>query len=93
MKKLIAIFFMLMLYGCVFKQPMMLEGTSLRLGCYIPWDGQMYGLEVMSFMSGTLITTQTNDTPSIEHSSSSTNSWLWGMLDSVEHTCSSVKFK
>lgn len=79
--------------GCALKQPTMIEGTSLRLGCYIPWSGELYGLELMSFMTGTMVSTPTNSFPSIEHSSTSTNSWCWGMLKSVEHSDTKVKLK
>ena len=91
-KKLLAIF-MLLICGCAFKQPMLLNGTSLKLGCYIPWENNLYGLELMSFTSGTLVMTPTNDLFSIEHHSSSTNSWVWGMLESTESSETKVGLK
>ena len=91
-KKLLAIF-MLLICGCAFKQPMLLNGTSLKLGCYIPWENNLYGLELMSFTTGTLVMTPTNDLFSIEHHSSSTNSWVWGMLESTESSETKVGLK
>ena len=91
-KKLLAIF-MLLICGCTFKQPMLLNGTTLKLGCYIPWENNLYGLELMSFTTGTLVMTPTNDLFSIEHHSSSTNSWVWGMLESTESSETKVGLK
>lgn len=91
-KKFLAIF-MLLICGCAFKQPMLLNGTSLKLGCYIPWENNLYGLELMSFTTGTLVMTPTNDLFSIEHHSSSTNSWVWGMLESTESSETKVGLK
>ena len=91
-KKLLAIF-MLLICGCAFKQPMLLNGTSLKLGCYIPWENNLYGLELMSFTTGTLVMTPTNDLFSIEHHSSSTNSWVWGLLESTESSETKVGLK
>ena len=72
---------------------MLLNGTSLKLGCYIPWNGNMYGLEVMSYMSGTLVVAPTNGISAIEHSSSSTNSWMFGTLETYESSDTKVKIK
>lgn len=93
MKKLIAIVLVLLLCGCALKNPMLLEGTSLRLGCYIPWQSNLYGLEIMSFTYGTFVVAQTNEAFQIDHSSSSTNSWMWGMLETNESSDTKVKLK
>lgn len=91
-KKLLAIF-MLLICGCAFKQPMLLNGTSVKLGAYIPWEGNLYGLEIMSFTSGTLVVSPTNEPFNVEHHSSSTNSWMWGMLDTNESSETKVNLK
>lgn len=92
-KKLALALGILLICGCAFKQPMLLNGTSLKLGCYIPWENNLYGLELMSFTTGTLVMTPTNGLFSIEHHSSSTNSWMWGMLDTNESSETKVKLK
>lgn len=76
--------------GCVSKGPVFLNGTQVSLGAYIPWtDGQLYGIELMSFTSGTLIKFPTNTAFKVDHTANVTNEWAWGMLESV--SCSKTK--
>ena len=70
--------------GCVAKQPAFLNGAQVSLGCYVPWNGNLYGLELMSFTTGTYIRFPTNAVFDVQHASASTNSWAWGMLDSAQ---------
>ena len=69
--------------GCVAKQPAFLNGTQVSLGCYVPWNGNLYGLELMSFTTGTYIRFPTNAVFDVQHASASTNDWAWGMLESA----------
>ena len=43
MTKLLALAFLLLLAGCVSRQTYT-EGTSLKLGIYVPAGGQLYGI-------------------------------------------------
>ena len=78
--------------GCT-SQPKYVEGTSLTLGAYIPWGGNLYGIELLSYVNGTVVKVPSNETYQIERQHCSTNSWMWGMLDTVEHTSTTVELK
>ena len=69
--------------GCASKGPVFLNGTQVSLGAYIPWDGQMYGVELMSFTTGTYMRFPTNTAFKVDHAASVTNNWCFGMLESV----------
>ena len=84
---------LLLLAGCSSPSPKLVEGTSVALGAYIPWEGGLYGVELMSYVNGTVIKTPTNVCYSVERKHSVTNDWGWGLLHSVESTVTSVSFK
>lgn len=69
------------------------EGTSIALGAYIPWDGNLYGTELISYLNGISVSTTTNKLLSAYHYSSSTNKWLWGMMESTTTTRTKVEEK
>jgi len=71
--------------GCA-SQPKYVEGTSISLGAYIPWDGQMYGLELLNYTNGTVVKVPSNTVYEIRRNHSATNDWCWGLLKSIEHT-------
>ena len=78
--------------GCA-SQPKYVEGTSLSLGAYIPWDGQMYGVELMQYVNGAVLKVPSNTCYEIQRSYCATNSWMWGMLESIESSETKVKLK
>jgi hypothetical protein len=69
--------------GCVSKGPVFLNGTQISLGAYIPWDGNLYGLELINFTTGTYMRFPTNTAFKVDHQSNVTNDWAWGMMESV----------
>ena len=92
MKKLIAIVLALMLCACT-SQPKFVEGTSVQLGAYVPWQSNLYGVEIMSYVNGCVVRTPTNMAYEVERKHSVTNAWCWGILKSVEHSDTKVKLK
>lgn len=90
MKKLIIS--TMLIAGCA-QAPKVVDGMSLSLGAYIPWDGQMYGVELINFVNGSVIKTPTNMCYEIQRKQSSTNDWLWGMMRTVESTDLTVTLK
>ena len=84
---------LLLIAGCSSPSPKLVEGTSVALGAYIPWEGGLYGVELMSYVNGTVIKTPTNVCYSVERKHSVTNDWGWGLLKSVETTETNVRFK
>ena len=87
-----ALLFFASMIGCA-SQPKYVEGTSLSLGAYIPWDGQMYGVELMQYVNGAVLKVPSNTCYEIQRSYCATNSWMWGMLESVESSETKVKLK
>ena len=73
--------------------PKFVEGTSLSLGAYIPWDGGLYGLELMQYVNGSVVRVPTNMCYQIKREHSATNDWAGGLLKSVEHTKTTVDLK
>ena len=50
-----------LLIGCrQFDQNTYIEGTSLTIGLYVPYDGTIYGIQAVNYLSGKKIQCQTN---------------------------------
>lgn len=92
MNKLIAFILALLLCGCT-SQPKFVEGTSVQLGAYVPWQSNLYGVELISYVNGCVVRTPTNMCYEIERKYSVTNDWAWGWLKSVESSDTKVKLK
>lgn len=92
MNKLIVFILALLLCGCT-SQTKFVEGTSVQLGAYVPWQSNLYGVELLSYINGCVVRTPTNMCYEIERQYTATNSWMWGMLESVESSDTKVKLK
>lgn len=57
--KLLALAAFLLLAGCVSRQTYV-EGSSLKLGIYVPAGGQLYGVQALSWLSGCKVDMPTN---------------------------------
>ena len=79
------------LAGCL-SSPKYVEGTSLQLGAYVPFQSNLYGVEICSYVNGCVVRTSTNMNYEIGRRHAVTNSWCWGMLESVEYSDTKVKF-
>ena len=90
--KFLAILAIALCAGCA-SNTRYVEGTHLALGAYIPYESKLYGVELIQYLNGISITCQTNNTLKVEHYATTTNSWLWGMLESTTtaYTKSEVK--
>lgn len=78
------------LCGCS-SGPKMVEGTTVNLGAYLPWEGNIYGVELVSFVNGVKVNSSSNQPFKIEREYSATNSWVWGLMDSQEHSRTKVE--
>lgn len=81
---------MLLLGGCA-SVPSYVEGTSLQLGAYVPVNSNLYGVELLSYVSGCVVKGTTNQTLTVEREYSATNSYFWGMVETRETTNTKVK--
>lgn len=80
------------LIGCT-SQPKFVEGTSVQLGAYVPWQSNLYGVELISYVNGCVVRTPSNMCYEVERKYSVTNDWAWGLLKSVESSDTKVKLK
>lgn len=76
--------------GCSTNQKAV-EGTSIQLGAYLPFDGNLYGVELMSYVNGLKIQASSNQSFQVERTYNATNDWLWGMLKTVESSDTTVQ--
>ena len=78
--------------GCS-THPKAVEGTSIQLGAYLPFDGNLYGIELMSYVNGLKIQASSNQSFQVERTYTSTNEWAWGLLKSVEGSDTKIEVK
>lgn len=76
--------------GCSTQQKAV-EGTSIQLGAYLPFDGNLYGIELMSYVNGLKIQASSNQSFQVSRTYYSTNDWLWGMMKTVESSDTSIQ--
>ena len=69
------------------------EGTSLQLGAYVPWESNIYGVELVSYVSGCVVRGATNQAVTIEREYAATNTYFWGMVETRETTRTTVEGK
>lgn len=84
MKKLALALCMLMC-GCT-SNSNFVDGTSVQLGAYVPWESNLYGVELVSYVNGCAMKTSSNLNFRIERSYTATNEYLWGAVKTREHT-------
>jgi len=73
----------LLICGCLSKSTLYTEGSKATVGAYIPYDGTVMGCQIVSCLSGVSFST-TNGNVRIAREHSSTNSYIWGMVETVE---------
>lgn len=89
MKRLLLVA-LLLLAGCKSNNKYV-EGTSVQLGAYIPWESNLYGVELVSYVNGCVLKTSSNMTFKIERTYNATNEYLWGAVKTQERTDSTVE--
>lgn len=75
MKKLIALSLLALAAGCASRQTY-LEGSSLKLGLYVPAGGQLYGIQALSWLSGCRFDACTNQEFRISREFQSSNDYF-----------------
>lgn len=91
MRRLLAVALSLVLAGCATRTTYT-EGTSLAVGAYLPVEGNLYGCEIASYLSGCRVSVPSNRTVTISRSSVSCNSWF-GCIKSVSTNDTTVTVK
>lgn len=64
------------LCGCAHDSTMFVEGTRFRMGVYVPWDGQLYGLQIMEYLNGSCVRAPSNRVMSVTRSFCSSNDYF-----------------
>jgi len=62
MKKALFACFLLLSAGCkIPDNNIFLTGTHLTLGLYVPVNGSVYGIQMVDYLSGTMVKTPSNE--------------------------------
>lgn len=77
------------LCGCS-SQQRYVEGTVTAIGVYVPYDGQIFGSEVVSYVNGIKASFASNQSWQVEREHYATNSYF-GMVRTVETTKTKIK--
>lgn len=85
MRKIVSSAMLLLMLGCATGNKYV-EGTHIALGAYVPYESNLYGVELIQYLNGISITCQTNNALKVAHYATTTNRWLWGMLESTTTT-------
>lgn len=80
------------LSGCS-SNPRYIEGTTLNLGAYVPFESSIYGIELVSYVNGVKVQTSSNQPFWVSRSYCSTNEWLWGMVKTIENSETEIDVK
>lgn len=78
------------LWGCT-SSSKFVDGTAVSVGAYVPWEQNLYGMELIQYVNGTMLKTSSNIVFSIERDFCATNTYLWGMLETRESTKTKVR--
>ena len=80
----------LLLCGCT-SSPKYVEGTMTQIGAYIPYNGNLFGMEVLNYMNGCKVSCVSNQAFKVDRTYASTNEYFWGMVKTQEHTKTKVE--
>lgn len=81
---------LLTLFGCT-SSPSYIEGTSASIGAYVPYNGNLWGIELCQFMTGCKVSCVSNQAFKVDRTYASTNEYFWGMVKTQEHTKTKVE--
>ena len=81
---------LLTLVGCTSNQRYV-EGTMTQIGAYVPYNGNLFGMEVLNYMNGCKVSCVSNQAFKVDRTYASTNEYFWGMVKTQEHTKTKVE--
>ena len=70
-----------------------IEGTHLAIGAYIPYESNLYGLEICQYLAGCYVKSGSNTAFTVTRDFCATNSYFWGMIETRESTHTTVETK
>ena len=87
---ILSVFIYVLFQGCSSSQKIV-EGTSIQLGAYLPFEGNLYGVELVSYVNGLKLQSSSNQSFQVSSTYAATNDWLWGMMKTVESSDTTVQ--
>ena len=87
---ILSVFLYVLFQGCSSSQKLV-EGTSIQLGAYLPFEGNLYGVELVSYVNGLKLQSSSNQSFQVSRTYNATNDWLWGMMKTVECSDTSIQ--
>lgn len=91
MTRIIALSLLALATGCASQQTY-IEGSSLKLGIYVPAGGQLYGIQALSWLSGCRVDMPTNQQFRISREFQSSNDYF-GVVHIREKTKTEIEPK
>lgn len=76
---------LLLIAGCT-SNSTFIDGTSVQLGAYVPWESNIYGVEIVSYVNGCALKMSSNLNFRVERTYNATNDYLWGAVKTRERT-------
>lgn len=64
-----------------------------QIGAYVPYNGNLMGVEVINYMNGCKVQAGTNQAYQVEREYTSTNDYFFGMVKTIERTKTKVDVK
>ena len=84
--------FMLLCCGCTSSQKY-IEGSTLQFGAYIPWESNLYGVEILNWLNGCKVSSSTNQPFNLTREYCASNTYFWGAVQLNEKTTTTVDVK
>ena len=69
-----------------------LEGTATQVGALIPYDGSLYGINVVNYLNGVSVQTASNVAFTVSREYASSNAWF-GCATTTERSKTEVEVK
>lgn len=77
--------------GCT-SQQRYVEGTMTQIGVFAPYDGQIYGANIVNYLNGVSVSTYTNQPMTVSREYCSSNTYF-GVIHTSEHSTTTVEVK
>lgn len=87
----VLVFILALFCGCTSGQRY-LEGTATQVGAFVPYDGQLYGINVVNYLNGVSVQTASNVAFTVSREYASSNTWF-GCATTTERSKTDVEVK
>lgn len=91
-KTLLVLTVMMIISGCRLSTPKYIEGTLTNIGLYVPYNGNIYGAEILSYVNGIKADFNSNQTWKVTREYQAENSYF-GIVSTQEKTKTEIETK